>query len=113
MLGTDYISEEPRSSTHVRTFPDLPKPRIFYLRVTKFTYISSKGEGNFASRAVRPLEQITRNWKIDIEEDEEKKRGLVMQVTASQVVSAYKLLQTCLLVTLTNLFSRGPLLAYS
>ncbi|KAK9899210.1 hypothetical protein P389DRAFT_209202 [Cystobasidium minutum MCA 4210] len=85
VLGTDYISEEPRSSTHVRTFPDLPKPRIFYLQVTKFTYISSKGEGNFASRAVRPLEQKTRNWKLDIEEDEEKKRGLVMQVTASQL----------------------------
>lgn len=87
MLGTDYISEEPRSSTNVRTFPDLPKPRIFFLHVTKFTYISSKGEDNFASRSVRSLEQITRNWKVDIEEDEEKKRGLAMQVSASQVVS--------------------------
>ena len=62
---------------------------MFFLHVTRFTYISSKGEGSFAPRAVKPLEQITRHWKVDIEGDEEKKRGLVMQVTASQVVSSH------------------------
>jgi hypothetical protein len=59
---------------------------MFYLLVTKFNYISSKGEGNFGPRT-RKFEELTRNWKTDIEVDEEKKRGLVIQTTASQTVS--------------------------
>lgn len=86
ILGTDYISEEPRSNGPIRTIQDLANPRMFYLLVTKFNYISSKGEGHFGTRT-RKFEELTRNWKTDIEVDEEKKKGLVLQTTASQTVS--------------------------
>jgi hypothetical protein len=61
---------------------------MFYLLVTKFNYISSKGESNFAPRRLRKFEELTRNWQINIEADEEKKRGLVVHNTASQIVSS-------------------------
>lgn len=91
VLGTDYIAEEPRSANRAQTLPDLPKPRMFYIAVTKFNYISSKGEGNFASHT-RKFEELTRKWQIDIELDEEKKRNLVLQTTASQTVSLWRFL---------------------
>lgn len=86
ILGTEYFSEEPRSNNRNQAFADLPNPHMFHLLVTKFTYISSKGELNFGTRT-RKFEEMTRNWQIDIEADEEKKRGLVLQTTASQTVS--------------------------